>query len=131
MSWQMCNKLEKRIVINQATVVARELRNKSTKAEEIFWEAVRNRKILNKKFNRQFPIHFMFDGKKRFFVADFYCHENNLIIEIDGGIHEQQKDYDKLRTAIINELEIKIIRFRNEMVENSMEKIIENLKKIL
>jgi len=87
-----------------AVQTARELRAKSTRAEKILWDVVRNRKIQNKKFNRQFPVYFEIDGQEKFFIADFYCHENKLIIEIDGGIHETQKDYDKLRTIIINEL---------------------------
>ncbi len=116
---------------NQATKVARDLRRRSTKAERIFWKAVRNRKILKKKFNRQFPIHFKLDGKNRFFIADFYCHEKKLIAEIDGGIHEQQKDYDKLRTGIINELGINVVRYKNDMVENNLDEVIGNLKRFL
>ncbi|MBL7127597.1 MAG: endonuclease domain-containing protein [Ignavibacteria bacterium] len=118
-------------MLNKATKVARELRRKSTTSEKIFWDAVRNRKVLNRKFNRQFPIHFEYDGIKRFFIADFYCHEKNLIVEIDGGIHEKQKDYDKLRTAIINELGLKVIRFKNELVKNNLDEVIESLKRYL
>ena len=114
-----------------AVQTARELRAKSTRAEKVFWDVVRNRKNKKKKFNRQFPVYFKFEGQKRFFIADFYCHENKLIIEIDGGIHETQKDYDELRTIIINELGIEVIRFKNEMVLNNIEKIIEELLRIL
>ena len=98
-------------MIKKATKVARELRKHSTPAEKILWGEVRNRKLLNKKFNRQFPIYFEYDGRPRFFIADFYCYEKNLVVEIDWGIHEQQSDPDKLRTIIINELGIKVIRF--------------------
>ena len=118
-------------MINQATKTARELRKKSTAAENIFWEEVRNRKILKRKFYRQFPIHFEFAGRKRFFIADFYCNEKKLIVEIDGGIHEQQNNYDKLRTIIISELGIKVIRFKNELVINNLDKVIGSLKKFL
>lgn len=114
-----------------AVQTARELRAKSTRAEKIFWDVVRNRKIKKKKFNRQFPVYFMFEGHERFFIADFYCHENKLIIEIDGGIHETQKDYDELRTIIINELGIKVIRFNNERIENNLDEVIKELKRIL
>ena len=114
-----------------AIQTARNLRKHSTKAEKIFWNAVRNRKIENLKFNRQFPIYFEYEGRKRFFIADFYCHERKLIIEIDGGIHETQKDYDELRTAIINELGMKVIRFGNENVFNNLDEVIDELKRIL
>ncbi|MBC8385585.1 MAG: endonuclease domain-containing protein [Candidatus Cloacimonetes bacterium] len=114
-----------------AIQTARHLRKNSTKAEKLFWEIVRNRQIKNVKFNRQFPIYFEYDGLKRFFIADFYCHEKKLIIEIDGGIHEQQKDYDELRTVIINELGITVIRFNNEIVLNNTDEVILELKDVL
>ena len=114
-----------------AVQTARKLRKQSTRAERIFWKVVRHRNINNKKFNRQFPIYFEYEGQKRFFIADFYCHERKLIIEIDGGIHEQQKDYDELRTAIINELGMKVIRFKNELVMNNLDEVIKELMRIL
>ena len=79
----------------------RSLRINSTKGEKIFWEAVRNRKINGKKFLRQFPIKFEIFGQKRFFIADFYCFECKLVVELDGKIHERQKDYDEMRTQLI------------------------------
>lgn len=72
---------------------ARNLRRQSTKAEEIFWKAVRNRQINGKKFQRQFPIQFEIYGNNRFFIADFCCHEYKLVVDIDGLVHERQRDY--------------------------------------
>ncbi len=110
---------------------SRNLRKKQTNAENIFWQLVRNRKFENKKFYRQHPIKFEIDNVERFFIADFYCHECKLVLEIDGKIHDQQKDYDELRTIIIEKLSIKVIRFTNYEVENDIEKVITDLKKIL
>ena len=110
---------------------ARNLRRNSTHSERIFWQIVRNRKIKNKKFRRQYPIEFEYYGQKRHFIADFYCHECKLIIEIDGGIHETQKDYDKLRSEIINKLGMKVVRFRNEEIENNLDEVIEKLMNYL
>ena len=110
---------------------ARDLRQKATKTEIIFWEVIRNRKINNYKFNRQFPIYFEYEEQERFFIADFYCHKRRLIIEIDGGIHERQKDYDTLRTEVINKLGFKVIRFSNEHVMNNLNMVIAELKKYL
>jgi len=56
---------------NAIVQTARNLRQNSTKAEKIFWSAVRNRKIKNKKFRRQYPIEFEYYGQKRHFIADF------------------------------------------------------------
>ena len=105
------------------------LRKRQTESERIFWECVRNRK-LGVKFLRQFAIPFTYEGKKRYFVADFYCSEKKLVVEIDGGIHKEQEEYDRLRSYIINQLGIKVIRFRNEELKD-MESVIMHLKKHL
>jgi len=57
----------------------------------------------------------MWNGKKRFFVADFYCHEHKLIIEVDGKIHEIQKDRDEMRDFIISTMGLKVLRIQNEV----------------
>ena len=104
-------------MVNLAFETARDLRKKDTVAKHAFWQMVRNRRFLNFKFRRQFPIEFEYDDEyddiKRYFVADFYCHEKKLVVEIDGGIHESQKEYDKLREEIIEILGLKIIRYSN------------------
>lgn len=110
------------------TELCRTFRANSTPAEDAFWQAVRNRKVLSKKFNRQFPIYFEYEDEKRFFIADFHCREHMLIVEIDGGIHETQKDYDKLRTYILNNLHFTVIRFRNEEVLNNFDQVLKQLK---
>jgi len=71
------------------------------------------------------------DGRRRFFIADFYCHEKKLVLEIDGKIHQRQKDYDQLRTHIINTLGIKVIRFKNEEIEVNLELALDRLKEHL
>jgi very-short-patch-repair endonuclease len=109
--------------------LCRDLRKHSTDAEQLFWERVRNRNFFNKKFYRQYPLFFDLYGKETFFIADFYCHVENLIVEIDGGYHKRQKDYDALRTDVINCLGIDVIRFTNEEVMNNVESVLNTLKK--
>ena len=109
---------------------ARNLRRESTGAETIFWEAVRNKKIEGKKFLRQHPIKFWHNGLKRFFMADFYCRSARLVVELDGGIHEQQKDYDELRTNLIATMGLQVVRFSNEEVENNLEYVLEKIRGI-
>jgi len=65
-----------------AIEIARMLRKKSTKAEKILWNELRNRKFNNLKFRRQHPI-----GK---YIVDFYCNEEKVIIEVDGQIPQLQ-----------------------------------------
>jgi very-short-patch-repair endonuclease len=110
-------------VVRVAKGVCRDLRKRSTRSEQIFWDAVRNRKILGKKFLRQYPIFLEYMNQKRFFIADFYCHEKRLVVEIDGKNHDLQKEYDKLRSYIINNLGINVIRFRNGQIVNDLEEV--------
>ena len=113
------------------TKTARDLRKRQTKAEGVFWELVRNRKFCNRKFYRQYPISYENNGFKRFFVADFYCPAKKLIVEIDGGIHEQQKEYDKMREEILEIMNFRIIRFSNKEVMENSEQFQEKLKQAL
>lgn len=121
----------KQKLIPVAKQLARKLRKNSTPAEDIFWQAVRDRRFLQKKFYRQYPIFFDLHGKESFFIADFYCFEEKLIIEIDGEYHLRQKGYDSLRTAIINLLNIKVIRFTNEQVINNLKSVLCEVEKII
>jgi very-short-patch-repair endonuclease len=75
------------------TIRSRALRKKQTPAEEVVWRRLRNR-ALRLKFVRQKPILIDYFGRKRAFVADFYCSECRRIIEIDGRIHSKYADYD-------------------------------------
>jgi len=70
-----------KVTMNAKTQFAKELRKDQTKAEEIVWREIRNRKFLGLRFKRQFII----EG----FIVDFYCDEFALAIEIDGRIHEK------------------------------------------
>ncbi len=114
-----------------AKIRCRELRKNSTHAEKLFWERVRNRKFLGLKINRQFPIFYDLFGKESFYIADFYCHEKKLVIEIDGEIHELQKEEDKIRTDILNALGLREIRFKNKEIENEIDSVLKKLEKIL
>jgi len=99
---------------------AQEMRKEPTKAEEALWQAIRNRK-LEGKFRRQHPIDT--------FIVDFVCLEKMLIIEIDGGIHKNQKDADESRQLLLEVKKgYKVIRFTNEEVLNQIENVLEKIK---
>ena len=76
---------------------AKILRGHMTEAEQLLWEILKNKGMQNLRFRAQHPIDI--------FVADFYCHQLKLIIEVDGEIHElnDQKEYDIGREAELNE----------------------------
>ena len=62
-----------------------------------------------------------------FYIADFYCHEQKLIIEVDGGIHngEDIKQHDENRSIEFERLGIRVIRVTNEKVLNSLSNVLE------
>jgi very-short-patch-repair endonuclease len=107
---------------------ARSLRRVQTSAEKVFWEQVRGRRFLGMKFTRQFPTPVFVDGQKRFFIADFYCFEERLMVEIDGSIHQTQQDYDQLRTEILNVLGFKILRYTNEEILSDIKSVMKSLE---
>ncbi|WP_448600771.1 endonuclease domain-containing protein, partial [Thermoleptolyngbya sp.] len=69
---------------------AKQLRKQSTLAEEILWQALRNRQLNGLRFRRQHPV-----GR---FILDFYCPSAKLVIELDGAVHTNQQEYDTIRT---------------------------------
>ncbi len=109
------------------TQLARDLRNNPTPSEKLFWESVRKRRFKGLRFLRQFPIvHEERGRKKYFYIADFYCAEKKLVIEIDGKIHDFQKQEDFNRDFVLNQLGITVIRIKNEELVNmdlALEKI--------
>lgn len=100
---------------------AQGLRKRETEAEKILWEKLSN-KQLGVKFRRQHPLYR--------FIVDFYCHELRLVIELDGSIHDliEQAEYDEFRTMLINQLDIKVIRFKNDEVFEKMDKVLEAIR---
>lgn len=93
---------------------AKILRQNSTEAERVFWQEVRNRRLAYK-FYRQFPIDH--------YIADFVCPELKLVIEIDGGQHNDSLA-DQERTKSLNATGYKVIRFWNNDVLKNIEGVI-------
>ena len=99
---------------------AKEMRKEPTKAEKKLWEHIKNRK-LGDKFRRQHPIDT--------FIVDFVCLEKKLIIEVDGEIHNNQKEADESRQLLLEvKKSYKVIRFTNEEALNQIESVLEKIK---
>jgi very-short-patch-repair endonuclease len=96
---------------------ARELRNEMTQAEKTVWRLLSSKRMLGYRFKAQHPIDI--------FIADFYCHELKLVIEIDGGIHlsKEQKEYDLGRDSELERSEISVMRFTNSEIENDIKRV--------
>ena len=104
---------------------AKELRDRMTTAEQILWEAVKGNKLNGQKFRRQHPI--------GLYIVDFYNHKNKLVIELDGGYHEneEQKIKDVEREKNLNFNGLKVIRFKNELVINNLSFVLEKINEEL
>jgi len=100
---------------------AEELRKNPTHEEMLLWQFLKAKK-LGVRFKRQHPIWL--------YIADFYCHELKLVIEVDGSIHNLKEvmEHDKLREEDIARLGIKIIRFSNKEIRMHIENVIEKIK---
>jgi very-short-patch-repair endonuclease len=98
------------------------LKNNPTQAEKLLWLYLKNKKT-GYKIRRQ---HIIDD-----FIVDFVCLNKKVVIEVDGKIHLNQKEYDELRTARLNELEFRVIRFENEEVFLNPDKVANQIKFIL
>ena len=118
-------------LVEIAKLVCRDLRKKSTEAEKIFWEAVRNQKFEGKKFYRQYAFFHDITGKETFFVTDFFCFDEKLIIELDGNYHQYRLKEDEERTKILNHLGLKVIRFSNDEIINDLNGVLIKIKKLL
>lgn len=101
---------------------AKWLRENMTDTEKILWNELKGNKILKLRFKPQHPIDV--------FIADFYCHKLKLVIEVDGGVHQEksQQEYDIGRAVELAGLGIKVIRFQNEEVQSSLSDVVKRLK---
>jgi very-short-patch-repair endonuclease len=98
---------------------ARTLRKKSTDAERLLWKNLRRRQLCAYKFRRQQPI-----GA---YIVDFVCLEKKLIIELDGGQHTEQVEYDEKRSAWLRELGYRVLRYWNHDVLKSPDIVLVNI----
>ncbi|MCL4507291.1 MAG: DUF559 domain-containing protein [Chloroflexi bacterium] len=101
---------------------ARELRRNMTISEHMIWEAVRRNNIDGLHFRRQHVI----VG----FIVDFYCHAARLVVEIDGPIHEQQRDHDAERSQIFQSLGLQVIRFTNDDVQYNLLEVLRKIRAV-
>ena len=95
---------------------AKELRQKMTPAEKTLWEHLRAKRFHSLKFRRQQII----EG----FIVDFYCHPLGLVIEVDGEIHDKQKEYDRDREKILSAKGLTILRFTNKQIIENIELVL-------
>ena len=102
---------------------SRDLRNNLTDAEKKLWQKLRNKQINDHKFRRQFVL-----GN---YIVDFICLDKRLIIEVDGGQHMDNVNYDLQRDEWLKNQNFKVLRFWNNQVLNEIDSVLEVIVKNL
>ncbi|MBI4407562.1 MAG: endonuclease domain-containing protein [Candidatus Kerfeldbacteria bacterium] len=106
----------------QLMEIAKIFRKTPTPAEKKLWSYLRSRRLAGLKFRRQHPVFR--------YIADFYCFELNLIIEVDGGIHDYQIPHDQSRDEYLRERGYTILRFRNDRIDHDISNVLEEIKQM-
>jgi very-short-patch-repair endonuclease len=114
----------KNIVTNQKVTAqklqrAKELRREMTPAEKILWEELRANKL---------GVHFRRQQVIQGFIVDFYCHRAGLVIEVDGDIHDLQKEEDERREKVLAEMGLRVVRFGNDEVMRELSAVVGKIK---
>jgi very-short-patch-repair endonuclease len=102
---------------------AQQLRKNPTPQEALLWEQLRRRQLGGYEFHRQVPI----DE----FIVDFFCHELQLAIEVDGRIHDHKILEDASRQRRLESLNVRMMRFTNEEVEKDMEAVLRRIREFV
>jgi len=103
---------------------ARELRREMTPAEKILWQELRGNKL---------GVHFRRQQVIAGFIVDFYCHQVDLVIEVDGSVHEadEQKEKDTERDKVLSGMGIRVLRFRNEDVIKNLSGVLGRIRELI
>lgn len=108
--------------MDERNILARNLRKNSTIQEKRLWNLLKNHKFHGLKFKRQQPV-----GN---YIVDFICKEAKIIIEVDGGQHNEMENIeaDNVRTVFLESKGYKVIRFWNNEIYENIEGVIKRLE---
>jgi very-short-patch-repair endonuclease len=101
---------------------ARQLRSKQTDTENLLWSRLRAHRLFGLKFRRQQPV--------GVYVVDFLCPEKKLIVELDGGQHQERVDYDSNRDAWLKSEGYTVLRYWNNEVMGNLEGVLEDIGRV-
>jgi len=93
-----------------------------TPAEKILWNELRANKL---------GVHFRRQQVIAGFIVDFYCHKSALVIEVDGDIHDLQRDEDTRRENALREMGLRIVRFRNDEVVRDLSAVLRKIRELI
>ncbi len=95
---------------------ARELRRKMTPAETRLWQELRGHRLGGHHFRRQQIV--------AGFIVDFFCHAESIVVEVDGEIHDSQKEYDAERDKILSGMGLQILHFSNQEIFEQLPQVL-------
>jgi very-short-patch-repair endonuclease len=101
---------------------AKELRREMTPAEKLLWQELRANKL---------GVHFRRQQVIQGFIVDFYCHKSALVVEVDGDIHDLQKEEDERREKVLSEMGLRIVRFRNDEVMRGLSAVVGKIREFV
>ena len=107
------------MVSAEKKALARQLRRDMTPEERMLWGRQRDRRLRGHHFRRQHVI--------RGFVVDFYCDAARLAVEVDGGIHADQTEYDCERDALLGAHGIRVLRISNDDVRTNLTAVLAHI----
>jgi very-short-patch-repair endonuclease len=117
----------KNIITNQPVTKAKlerakELRREMTPAEKLLWEELRANKL---------GVHFRRQQVIQGFIVDFYCHRAGLVVEVDGDIHDLQKEEDERREKVLSALGLRVVRFGNDEVVRNLSAVVGKIMELI
>ena len=95
---------------------SRELRREMTPEERILWRELRGFRTHGYPFRRQQIV--------AGFIVDFYCHQASLVVEVDGGVHQEQTEYDAERDTLMSPYGLRILRIPNDDIHRRLPAVI-------
>jgi very-short-patch-repair endonuclease len=98
---------------------ARELRRRMTAEEKALWQRLRANRLGGLHFRRQQIV----GG----YIVDFYCHAAGLVVEVDGGAHQHQQQYDAEREMLLSARGLRVVRVTNEEVRRDIADVLRRI----
>jgi very-short-patch-repair endonuclease len=99
--------------------LAKAMRSEMTPAERKLWQHLRRNQLDGFHFRRQQVI--------EPYIVDFYCHQVAIVVEVDGGIHQEQEAYDRQRKKDLQERGVCVVRFTNLEVEHNLDSVLNEI----
>ncbi len=109
--------------LSHLTDTRRGLRNNPTPAEAALWQLLKNKQLDGRRFRRQVSI--------ENYIVDFFCPQENLVIELDGAVHDHPTvaENDKYRDERLADLGFKVLRFENKDVFTLTDWVLSEIRK--